>query len=295
MDAILRTWAVWRRRWAARLFAPGTIIQHRYKIVKQLGEGSYGVAYLCQDRNEHDRLCVLKHVLPLNGNASRRKLVYSLETSMLGRLNHRAIPVLFEHFTYRGYSCFTMEYVPGASLEQLLFDQNVFFSESESLALLLRILDIISYVHTQGVVHRDIRIANVILNGEHIHLIDFGLARDVHEHNANPIPDDVKETDPMEKKLRRELSYTSDFYALGHLLLFLLYSSNSEEVSINIPNSDQQIERSWEEELSMLHPLTKKLLRRMLQAEQPYENVQQLSSDIQSAWAALSNKSFSSF
>ena len=148
------------------------------------------------------------------------------------------------------------------------------------------------YIHDQGVVHRGIRIANVILNGENVHLIDFGFAYDVYQNGTNPIPDDIKEDDPTEKKLRRQISFSSDFYALGHLLLFLLYSSYSEEVLINRPNSDQQIERCWEEELSILKPQTKKLLRRMLQAEQPYENVQQLISDTEAAREVLSNKFF---
>jgi serine/threonine-protein kinase len=151
-------------------------------------------------------------------------------------------------------------------------------------------LEIVVYIHDQGIVHRDIRIANVILNGERVHLIDFGLACDVYQHGTNPISDDIKEDDPTEKKLRREISFSSDFYALGHLLLFVLYSSYSEEILIDRPNSDQQIERSWEEELSILQPQTKKLLRRMLQAEQPYENVKQLILDTQAAWAVLSNK-----
>lgn len=132
MDTISRTLAIWKRRWADRKFVPGIIIKDRYKIVRPLGEGSFGVTYLCQGRDVHDLLCVLKHVAPLNGNTIRRNRVYSREISMLVRLNHCAIPVLYEHFTYRGYPCFSMEYVPGVSLEQLLFDQNVSFSELES-------------------------------------------------------------------------------------------------------------------------------------------------------------------
>jgi serine/threonine-protein kinase len=223
-------------------------------------------------------LCVLKRIHPLRGGAVRRQALLIQETRMLSRLQHPAIPALYEHFDHRGFPCFTMSFAPGTSLERMLFVDERVFTPSESLAMLLRILDIVAYVHSQGVVHRDIRIGNVIIDGDDVHLIDFGLARELGagqtmEDRVETISDD----DPTEKQLRRALSFTSDFYGLGHLLLFMLYSGYAKE----------GIERGWEEELTNLHPQTRRLLRRMLQAEQPYTHIRDVIADATSAWEAV--------
>jgi len=278
-NAAARAWNGWKRRRVLSWFRPGTVVRGRYTIQKPIGEGSYGLAYLCKDRRAEDRLCVLKHVQPLRGGALRTEAVYGLETAMLDRLRHPAVPRLIERFRYRGAYCFTMEYAPGLSLEKLLFEEERTFTEPEALSLLRRLSDVVKDVHAEGIVHRDIRIANVILDGERVRLIDFGLARDLRPGAPEPVPDDVSDDDPTEKKLRRRIDVTSDFYAMGHLLLFLLYSAYP----------DSREERSWEEELSSLAPETKKLLRRMLMTEQPYASAEEMQGDIDAAMAACAD------
>jgi len=268
-----RLWNSWKRRNVLMQLRPNTTIRGRYKIVKPIGEGSYGLAYLCRDLMRNRELCVLKHVQPLRGGSARTATAFNLETAMLSRLNHPSVPKLIESFQYRNALCFTMEYVPGRSLEQLLFDDNKTFTELESLTLLRRLLDIVADLHAEGIVHRDIRIANVILDKEHVFLIDFGLARDIRDGAGQQIPDDIEPDAPMEKVLRRRVHVTSDFYGLGHLLLFLLYS--------NFPEEDEEL--SWEEELTTLAPQTKKLLRRMLMTEQPYSAIEEVIADTEAA------------
>jgi serine/threonine-protein kinase len=272
IKALHRMWNTAKRRRAMRWFRPGAVVRGRYEIIKSIGEGSYGLAYLCADRRKGGKPCVLKHVQPMRGGAARTEAVFQLETGMLIRLNHPRIPRLIEKFSYRGAFCFTMEYVPGVSLEKLLFEDDAAYGEAEALSLLRRLLDVVSDIHAEGVVHRDIRIANVILDGDRVNLIDFGLARDL-ASTAPFVPDDVEEDDPMEKKLRRSVHITSDFYAMGHLMLFLLYST--------FP--DAHTERAWEEELGGLHPLTRKLLRRLLLTEQPYASAAEVIADVEAA------------
>lgn len=273
MHKAANVWNGWKRRRAMAWFRPGEVVRGRYVIVKPIGEGSYGLAYLCRDLHDDNRLCVLKHVQPLRGGARRTETAYVLETDMLQRFNHPSVPKLIESFRYRNALCFTMEYVPGKSLEQLLFEGHRTFSELEALTLLRRLSDIVDDLHGEGIVHRDIRIANIILHHDHVYLIDFGLARDVNIDDDQQLPDDVEPGAPEEKLLRRRIHVTSDFYAMGHLLLFLLYST--------YPETEE--ERHWEEELTSLSPGTKKLLRRMLMTEQPYSSIDELIADISDA------------
>lgn len=284
-----KTLRVWWRGLGDLWFREGTIVRGSYKVLRNLGGGSYGVAYLCQELAAN-KLCVLKRVRPLQGGLVKAEAIYRRETAMLSRLNHPAIPKLLEGFRYRGQLCFTMEAVAGKSIEQLLFHEEVRFTEKDSLEIIRSLVPVVAYLHDAGMVHRDIHISNVMLTRDAeaterptVKLIDFGLARELapasdpnapsEETEAEAQEDEIRPGDPPDRALRRKLTVDSDFYGLGHLLLFLLYSTFPEPAADTGPGS------SWEEELS-LHPNTKRLLRRMLQTEQPYSHISQIASDL---------------
>jgi serine/threonine-protein kinase len=100
-------------------------------------------------------------------------------------------------------------------------------------------------------------------------VIDFGLADFFDDMRHNSLGASMDGYD-IEKKLKREIHYKSDFYALGHFVLFLLYSSYT-------PNSKQ--EKSWEEELKITDQ-TRLLIRRLLQLDEPYRCVQEVIFDV---------------
>ncbi|TDF94478.1 serine/threonine protein kinase [Paenibacillus piri] len=262
-----RLWGDFRR------FREGSVINGRYTIVRKLGGGSYGVAYLCRDVRS-GKSCVLKRISPLRGGAKRARLIYAKETGTLERLNHPALPALYSKFEYDGHLCFIMEYMEGTSLDALLFADNAVFTERDSLILIKKLLHVVDYMHAAGMLHRDISIGNVIVDGDAVKLIDLGLSRELAGGNAaTDDPHDIEADDPSEKILRRNIHVTSDYYAVGHLLLFLLYSTFHADDS-----ASAGVDSGWEQELT-LHPDTKKLLRRLLLTEQPYKNVQEIIDD----------------
>jgi serine/threonine protein kinase, bacterial len=269
-DQLRLLWELWRDR----PLKPGKMVAGQYEVVHALGSGSYGISYLVQDR-EFGRRCVLKQVKPSKRRGSKGRPIFDYETSILATLDHPCIPKLLHRFEWRGGLFFAMEYMAGPNLEDVIFAEGARFGEREALERMRELLSIVEYVHAHGIVHRDVRIPNVILMDGRLRLIDFGLARRL----GDPATQDAEVLDDyaMEKQLKRAVAFTSDFYAMGHFLLFLLYSTYEE---------DSEVERSWEEELAHLTPQTKSLLRRMLQLDTSFESADELRVALEEAKSA---------
>ena len=153
-----------------------------------------------------------------------------------------------------------MEYIKGKNFEQLIFQDGRKYTETEAFVIAAELLELIHYLHDHQLIHRDIRIPNVIANDSKIVLIDLGLTRKCDQ-----------EIDKKPKRnLRKEINPKADFYGLGHFLLFLLYSNYSFPID--------QKESSWEEELKISYQ-AKHIISRLLQIESCYESCAQVKSD----------------
>ena len=242
----------------------GTLITNKYRIQRFLGIGSYGLTYLCLDVDSGQEV-VLKQAKPSKGTFGR-DLLYR-EINILGQLRHSSILRCLASFEYKDQLYMVTEYLKGKTVEDLIFEREVVFSERETLCFVRRLMRIISYVHEQGFAHLDIRIPNVILDGDQIHLIDFGLACRLGEPiRAKLRPDD-------ETTHCRAVEVSDDLYAVGHFILFMLYSGYDSNLFEWESNS------GWEDELT-LSPMTKHMLRKLLQIDPPYRNTQQFVRDL---------------
>lgn len=248
-------------RWVDRSHRGGKVLLGRYEITEELGMGSYGIAYKGRDHLT-GRLVVIKQARRTKGEDGRRLL--QREADVLAHLHHPQIPRLYDRFVERGQPHLVMEYIDGETVEDQIFKLEAKYTEQEAFRLLKKVLEVVRHVHASGIVHRDLRIPNIIWRDGTAAIIDFGLACRIGE------PVDFRDDDPLEKRLRCEPHPRSDFYALGHFTLFLLYSAYE-------PTSDE--EKSWEEELD-LSPNARRILRKMLQLDAPYDHVDELIDDV---------------
>jgi serine/threonine protein kinase, bacterial len=250
-------------RWLVdRPFKKGKVICGRYKIIDVLGMGSYGITYVANDIVQQKEV-VVKQLRKTKQRTSQGLKSYHYEAELLSQLNHPQIPSLYEAIETDEGCFLVMELIQGKTFEDLIFEEKCVYTEEQALNILLNILDVVSAIHEQGIVHRDLRIPNIIdVNGT-IYVIDFGLARFLGDH---------EETSTLieEQQFMRQTSAASDIYALGHFLLFLLYSGYE-------PTEKQ--ERSWEQELSLSIPI-KAIIQKMLRADESYESVKSLQKDI---------------
>jgi serine/threonine-protein kinase len=236
----------------------GKLLHGQYRILRFLGLGSYGLTYLCQDIRTGTEL-VVKQAKPSKGQLGRDLL--RQETEIMRQLQHPSIPSCLTSFQENKHKFMVMHYVKGRTVEDLIFERGAKFSEEEALILIRKLMQVVLYLHRQGFVHRDIRIPNVILQGERIHLIDFGLAARI----GDPALQDDATDEALQR--RRATEVTSDLYAIGHFVLFMLYSTfESSEVLADGA-------KGWEEELE-LTPATKRMLRKLLQIDASYTSTQ---------------------
>jgi serine/threonine-protein kinase len=250
-------------RWLVdRPFKKGTVICERYEIINVLGMGSYGITYVASDIVQQKEV-VIKQLRKTKQRTPQGLKSFHYEAKLLSQLDHPQIPSLYEAVEIDEGCFLVMELIQGQTFEDLIFEEKRVYTEEKALDILLDILKVVSVIHEQGIVHRDLRIPNIIdVNGT-IYVIDFGLARflGAHEETSSLIE---------EQQFMRQTSVASDIYALGHFLLFLLYSGYEP--------TDKQ-EKSWEQELSLSAPI-KTIIQKMLRADEAYESIKSLQKDI---------------
>jgi len=170
-----------------RCLNPGDILRDRYRIIAQLGEGGFAITYRAVDLHEPDEnpLCVVKEIRPPQSTdpraLERAKQLFEREAKTLKLLSqHPGIPAFIEHFQENGRFYIVQEYIEGHSLQKE-FIPNHRWTEEQVTELLRDILEILTFVHENKVIHRDITPSNLIRRNsdENIVLIDFGAVKEI--------------------------------------------------------------------------------------------------------------------
>jgi tetratricopeptide (TPR) repeat protein len=158
------------------LLAPGTVLG-RFRLVALLGRGGMGEVWLAEDDGVHVALKVLGTRAPISEESARR---FERERDVLDRVAHPAIVRALgplDSDAARGLRFFPMELVLGKSLADLLVEHGR-FPVVEALRILRELASALEVVHAAGVVHRDVKPSNVLLDrSRRVRLTDFGLAR----------------------------------------------------------------------------------------------------------------------
>jgi serine/threonine-protein kinase len=264
---------------------PGITLHNHYRIVRELGHGGFGRTYLAEDAHRFNEPCVLKEFAPqVHGSYALQKSeeLFEREAGVLYKLQHNQIPRFRELFRVsisdRGYLFLVQDYVPGQTYRFLLDArkrQGLRFIEAEINQLLLQILPLLEYIHSLGVIHRDISPDNLILrssDGMPV-LIDFGGVKQVAatveslfaEANGTPAPATrVGKLGyaPVEQMQMGVVSPHSDLYALAATVLVLLTGKEPHQLL-----DGQTLNWNWRAECS-LSPNLSLVLDKML-AQQP--------------------------
>ena len=193
----------------------------RYRIVDQIGQGAMGVVYRARDPII-DRVVALKTIDPhLSGDALREfNERFFHEAKSAGRLNHPNIVTIYDAGEADGNAYIAMEYLEGPSLRQIL-DDHPTLPVSRVMEIGAQVARGLAYAHEHGVVHRDVKPANVILvNGRRPKITDFGIAGAAGAVNSE-LAGSPKYMSP--EQVRGEaLDGRADVFSLGAVLYELL-------------------------------------------------------------------------
>src|SRR5689334_5530594 len=158
------------------MLTPETVLQGRYRIVRQLGQGGMGAVYEAIDQRL-DTTVALKETL---FSEERLRKQFEREARLLARLHHPALPRVSDHFSEGDGQFLVMQYIPGDDLSEMMNRKRGPFPANQVLTWADQLLDALDYLHTQDpqIVHRDIKPQNLKLTSRgQIILLDFGLAK----------------------------------------------------------------------------------------------------------------------
>src|SRR5262249_6357007 len=146
-----------------------------YRVVRLLGEGGMGAVYEAEQDNPR-RAVALKVIRP--GLVSPGLLKrFTHEAQILGRLHHPGIAQIYEAGVAEdGQPFFALELIRGATLDEYV--RRHALDPAARLGLLARVCDAVQHAHEQGVIHRDLKPGNILVDeADQPKVLDFGVAR----------------------------------------------------------------------------------------------------------------------
>jgi len=192
-------------------------LEASFETVRLLGSGGMGAVYLVRDRFL-DRLVALKVLLAEEASAEHRER-FLREARTSARLEHPHIIDVYRADETDGVVWFSMRYVNGESLGDRLRERGP-MTVSETVRVLREVTWGLAYAHARGVVHRDLKPDNILLDREsgRAVLTDFGIARDAEQASAltmhGHVLGSVHYMSP-EQASGETVDGRSDIYALG--------------------------------------------------------------------------------
>lgn len=214
----------------------------RYKIIKELSHGGFGQTFIAEDMHlpGHPK-CAIKLLKPLDTRPEvleAAKKLFDREAQTLYKLGkHNQIPSLLAHFEQGAEFYLAQEFIEGQVLSEEILP-GMKLSESYVIRMLKDLLQILEFVHREGVIHRDIKPANLIrrFSDDRLVLIDFGAVKeasiqrlDPQGHTCSTIAVGTYGYMPNEQANGRP-KYASDIYAAGMLAIHALTGTSPNQL-----------------------------------------------------------------
>jgi WD40 repeat protein len=210
------------------------LLRNRYRIIRLLGEGGFGITFLAEDVDNLQESCVVKQLAPkVKGSSAMRKAteLFAQEAQRLKQLGKQnpQIPTLHAYFEEDNCLYLVQQYIEGQNLRQE-FDEQGIFSEEKIWEILRDLLPVLEFVHEHQVIHRDIKPENIIRRSSqgNLVLIDFGASKQLTAAVQTQPGTSIGTVgySPLEQLKDGEASPASDLFSLGATCFHLLTGVN---------------------------------------------------------------------
>lgn len=216
----------------------GTILDGRYRILEQIGEGGYGTVYKACDRRQPKKFFAIKEINMVALSAQEKIEVtdsFNREMTMLSSLQHKNLPRIHDQISDPEHWYLVMDYIEGQTLEDLLARFPKGRLSVEQVAWIgSQLCDVLAYLHSQSpsIIFRDVKPSNIMITPRgRLYLIDFGIARRYRAERT-------RDTGPLgspgyaapEQYGHTQSSIRTDIYGLGATLQTLLTGEDPIEV-----------------------------------------------------------------
>lgn len=229
------------------------LVSNRYRVVRELGRGGFGMTSLVEDTQlPSGRRCVLKELLPIERSPEIYNLVkqrFEREAVVLEELGNLTvqIPSLYAYFTENNKFYLVQEYIEGETIAGRVQSQGV-MRDAAVRELLTGLLPVLSLIHDRNIIHRDIKPENIILS-QRDHkpvLIDFGAVREtmgtVINSQGNTTKSIVIGTPGFmaSEQAAGRAVFASDLYSLGLTAIYALTGKIPQELPTDGRTGDIQ-------------------------------------------------------
>ena len=222
---------------SSQSLAPGQRLKDdQYKVIKRLGVGGQGTAYLCRDELNNCNIVLKETIVPAYADRNLKEQAlksFEKEAKILESLDSDGIVKLKDYFfeDHRGY--IGLEHIDGQNLRQLIAEKGA-LSEETARQLAGQMCQILSYLHKRSIIHRDFTPDNLMLTSDNkLKLIDFNVAQIQQVGTTGTIAGKHSYLPP--EQFRGKASLQSDLYAMGATLQFLVTGKEPEAISQSSP------------------------------------------------------------
>lgn len=201
------------------------LLCRRYRIIRGIGSGGFGQTYLAEDtQRPGNPYCVVKQLKPIYNDENSMQIarrLFNTEAETMENLGrHDQIPHLLAYFEENKEFYLVQEFIKGHTLnEELLPGKRLL--EAQVVDLLKDVLKALEFIHGYGVIHRDIKLSNIIRRQSdgRLVLIDFGAVKQLHTQMADAVENytigiGTSGFAPPEQLMGQPV-FSSDIYALG--------------------------------------------------------------------------------
>lgn len=275
----------------------GQLVDKRYQLIKAIGESFWGQTYLAEDtRRPGSPQCAVKELRLGTKNLETQQTILILfqeKAEKIDKLSqHEQIPSLLAYFKEDNNLYFVEDYIVGEPLSNEL-KQGKILGEKQVIGLLEEILEILAFVHSEGVIHGKIKPGNLIRRSTdgRLVLLGFGLGGEIKEMSVES-PEILTLTNHKiegnnitdtgfyrpEKNAKINHNYNSDIYGLGIIAIQALTGlSPAQLTQFTETETGHKLEISWREQSHCSRELAA-IVDKMIdyQSEDPYKSASEV-------------------